>query len=218
MTVQTVNGLVKCSIALALITLGMLLIVRGIETNTADEIKRSLNNHKRTVVSDILRNMNYDALQSVQLASKLPINLSKTVVLSSIDAIISKRQATAVLIELTTNSGYNGTIRLLVAVSADGIVLGARVIEHHETPGLGDKIQSNRSGWMDSFVDKSLSKLPRHGWRVRRDGGEFDQFTGATITPRAVVETIHQALLFVRDHHRALFEINFSQTKPPISG
>jgi electron transport complex protein RnfG len=191
----------------------MLLIVRGIEINTADEIKRSLNNHKRTLVSDILRNMDYDALLNVQLTPQLPINVSKTVVLSSIDAILIDRQTTAVLIELVTNRGYNGTIRLLVAVSANGVVLGARVIEHHETPGLGDKIQLNRSAWINSFIDKSLRELPSNGWRVRRDGGEFDQFTGATITPRAVVETIHQALLFVRDHHQALFEVSTSHTE-----
>lgn len=200
------NGLVKCTIALALITLGMLLIVSGIEINTADKIERSRLNHKHALVNAILRNMDYDALVNMQLTTETPINVSPAVTLSSIDVIITNGQRAAVLIELATNSGYNGLIRLIVAVRADGVVLGARVTEHHETPGLGDKIESNRSSWIDSFVDKSLNNIPGNSWRVKRDGGEFDQFTGATITPRAVVTAVHLVLLFVRDHHQTLFQ------------
>ncbi len=200
------NRLVKCTLALALITLGMLLIVSGIEINTADKIERSRFDHKLALVNDILRNLDYDALINVQLTTEMPINVSAAVTLSSIDTIITNGQQTAVLIELATNSGYNGLIRLIVAIRADGVVLGARVIEHHETPGLGDKIESNRSDWINSFVDKSLNSIPGNSWRVKRDGGEFDQFTGATITPRAVVTAVHLALLFVRNHHQTLFQ------------
>ncbi len=200
------NRLVKCTLALALITLGMLLIVSGIEINTADKIERSRFEHKLALVNDILRNLDYDALINVQLTTEMPINVSAAVTLSSIDTIITNGQQTAVLIELATNSGYNGLIRLIVAIRADGVVLGARVIEHHETPGLGDKIESNRSDWINSFVDKSLNSIPSNSWRVERDGGEFDQFTGATITPRAVVTAVHLVLLFVRDHHHTLFQ------------
>ncbi len=200
------NGLVKCTLALALIALGMLLIVSGIEINTADKIQQSRLNHKHALVNDILRNMDYDALVYVQLTTEMPINVSPAVTLSSIDAIITNGQRAAVLIELATNSGYNGLIRLVVAIRADGVVLGTRVTEHHETPGLGDKIESNRSDWINSFVDKSLNSVPNNSWLVKRDGGEFDQFTGATITPRAVVTAVHLALLFVRDHHQTLFQ------------
>ncbi len=204
------NRLVKCTLALALITLGMLLIVSGIEINTADKIERSRFDHKLALVNDILRNLDYDALINVQLTTEMPINVSAAVTLSSIDTIITNGQQTAVLIELATNSGYNGLIRLIVAIRADGVVLGARIIEHHETPGLGDKIESNRSDWINSFVDKSLNSTPNNSWRVKRDGGEFDQFTGATITPRAVVTAVHLALLFVRDHHQTLFQLKSS--------
>jgi electron transport complex protein RnfG len=185
----------------------MLLIVSGIEINTADEIERSQLHHKHTLVNDLLRNMDYDHLVNLQLNSEAPINISSAVTLSSIDAIITNGKQSAVLIELTTNNGYNGIIRLLVAVRADSVVLGSRVLKHHETPGLGDKIESNRSDWIDSFVNKSLNNVQSNGWQVKRDGGEFDQFTGATITPRAVVTAVHLALLYVRDHHDRLFQL-----------
>ena len=189
-------------------TLAMLFIIGLIEVSTANKIEQSLRIHRHALVKDILRNMDYEALANVQLAFEMPVNLTPSVSLSSINAIITKGKSSAVLIEMMTNSGYNGIIKLLVAVRADGVVLGARVIEHHETPGLGDRIELDRSDWMDSFVDKSLSNVPTNGWRVLRDGGEFDQFTGATITPRAVVRAVHLALLFVRDHHEKLFQVN----------
>ncbi len=194
-------------------TLGMLFLIGLIEISTANKIEQSLRNHRHTLVKDILRNMDYEALANVQFAFETPVNLTPSVSLSLINAIITKGQRSAVLIEMTTNSGYNGIIKLLVAVRADGVVLGSRVIEHHETPGLGDKIELDRSDWMDSFVDKSLSNVPTNGWRVLRDGGEFDQFTGATITPRAVVKAVHLTLLFVRDHHEELFQVNTGRTE-----
>ncbi len=208
------NGLVKCSIALALITLGMLLLVSLIEVSTANKIAHSQRNHKHALVSVILSNLDYDALLNLQLVSEeMPIDLTSSISLSSIDAIISNGRRSAVLMELATNTGYNGNIRLLVAIRADGMVLGSRIIQHHETPGLGDKIETNRSNWINSFVEKSLSTVPSDDWKVKRDGGAFDQFTGATITPRAVVTAVHQALLYVQQNNNALFPVKTSLTE-----
>lgn len=102
--------------------------------------------------------------------------------------------------------GYNGTIRLLVAINLDGTLAGVRVVQHRETPGLGDGIEADRSDWILGFNGKSLSNPVKKGWRVKRDGGQFDQFTGATITPRAVVKAVHKALLYFKLHRQKLFE------------
>ncbi|MGD2075117.1 MAG: electron transport complex subunit RsxG [Gammaproteobacteria bacterium] len=102
--------------------------------------------------------------------------------------------------------GYNGAIRLLVAINVDGTLAGVRVVQHHETPGLGDAIEAERSDWILTFKGKSLGNPPAEGWRVRRDGGTFDQFTGATITPRAVVNAVRKALVYFQRHRQTLFE------------
>ena len=102
--------------------------------------------------------------------------------------------------------GYNGNIRLLVAIRLDGTLAGVRVISHHETPGLGDAIEVERSDWIKGFSGKSLDKPPEKRWKVKRDGGDFDQFTGATITPRAVVKAVRKALLYYRMHGEDLFK------------
>ena len=102
--------------------------------------------------------------------------------------------------------GYNGNIRLLVAVGLDGTLAGVRVLSHRETPGLGDAVEVERSPWIKGFAGRSLGNPPEEKWKVKRDGGVFDQFTGATITPRAVVKAVKNTLLYYRAHGDTLFE------------
>ncbi len=102
--------------------------------------------------------------------------------------------------------GYSGSIRLLVAIRLNGELAGVRVIQHRETPGLGDGIETERSNWILGFNGKSLLDPQENRWKVKRDGGNFDQFTGATITPRAVVKAVKEALLYYRAYGHTLFE------------
>jgi electron transport complex protein RnfG len=81
------------------------------------------------------------------------------------------------------------------------------VLEHHETPGLGDAIEERKSGWILSFTGRSLGDPPSERWRVRKDGGDFDQFTGATVTPRAVVAAVRNALAYVEKRGASLYEL-----------
>lgn len=104
----------------------------------------------------------------------------------------------------TSKSGYSGTIRLIMAVDGEGKILGVRVLSHTETPGLGDKIEVLRDPWITKFNGLSLSNPDEKGWHVKKDGGIFDQFSGATITPRAVVKAIKQGLDFFSAHRQEL--------------
>lgn len=112
----------------------------------------------------------------------------------------------AAVLAVVAPDGYNGTIRLLVAVNLDGTLAGVRVVQHRETPGLGDAVEAERSDWIQGFKGKSLTEPAKKDWKVKRDGGTFDQFTGATITPRAVVKAVHKALLYFQLHAHKLFE------------
>ena len=128
---------------------------------------------------------------------------------------LARRQGTvtAAAFRILAPGGYNGPIELLMAVDPDENLAGVRVLKHQETPGLGDLIETRKSFWMLSFTGKSLSNPPSGDWRIRRDGGLFDQFTGATITPRAVVEAVHNGLAVVHDHRERLFGA-VSETPP----
>ena len=111
----------------------------------------------------------------------------------------------AAILNSVAPNGYNGRIHLLVGIYVDGSLAGVRVVKHAETPGLGDAIEVRKSPWITGFDGKSLDDPNTERWRVKRDGGEFDQFTGATITPRAVVAAVRNALLYYRDNADMIF-------------
>ena len=112
-----------------------------------------------------------------------------------------------VVIESVAPDGYSGAISLLVGIRNDGEVTGVRVVPpHNETPGLGDKVETRKSDWILSFDGRSLENTSDARWAVRKDGGDFDQFTGATITPRAVVGAVHRTLHYFQAHREQLFE------------
>ncbi len=112
-------------------------------------------------------------------------------------------------------NGYNGPIHLLVGVRANGQLAGVRVVKHRETPGLGDVVSISHSNWILGFDDKSLEQPDERGWKVKRDGGVFDQFTGATITPRAVVKAVHNSLLYFKKNQNMLFSVQPDKVEKP---
>jgi electron transport complex protein RnfG len=114
----------------------------------------------------------------------------------------------AVVLTAVAPDGYSGTIKLLIGILFDGTVVGVRVVAHHETPGLGDAIEVERSDWIIRFSGRSLGNPAPERWKVKRDGGVFDQFTGATITPRAVVNAVRLALVYFSRHQVELFAEN----------
>ena len=110
--------------------------------------------------------------------------------------------------ETTAPDGYSGDIRLLVGLDLKGEVLGVRVIEHHETPGLGDKIELRISNWILNFTHQSINEHNLNEWAVKKDGGKFDQFSGATITPRAVVNQTKLSALIMLNNQALLQQLS----------
>ena len=139
------------------------------------------------------------------LADTLPLSLIDSESLgfnATIDINIARFNNTpiAFVIPAIAHDGYSGDIKLIVAINVDGTLAGARVLAHKETPGLGDKIDLRKSQWIRSFDGTSLSNPIASQWAVKKDGGHFDQFTGATITPRAVVNRVKRTVeLFLKN-------------------
>ncbi|MEN8216187.1 MAG: electron transport complex subunit RsxG [Pseudomonadota bacterium] len=117
-------------------------------------------------------------------------------------------QPVAAILTQNAPDAYNGRIRLLIGIKYEGTLLGVRVLSHQETPGLGDNIEERRSDWILSFNGRSLKNPDEAGWKVKREGGIFDQFTGATITPRAVVKAVHKSLQFYQQFRDEVFAEN----------
>lgn len=125
-------------------------------------------------------------------------NLQRTIYTATVN-----NEHTAAIVSAHAPDGYAGDIELLVGILMDGSITGVRVLQHQETPGLGDDIELRRSDWILDFNGASLTTPVQ--WDVKRDGGSFDQFTGATITPRAVVHAVRQTLVFFKNNQSDIF-------------
>ncbi|MBY4675470.1 electron transport complex subunit RsxG [Marinobacterium arenosum] len=110
----------------------------------------------------------------------------------------------AVILPVVAPDGYSGNIQLIVGINADSTLAGVRVLAHKETPGLGDKVELKKSDWLLGFDGKTMHGDTDSSWAVKKDGGQFDQFTGATITPRAVVNAVGRAIRYFRSNRAAL--------------
>lgn len=148
--------------------------------------------HDNDVFNDIIVVQNKELLGSAK-----PVNIYRA---------RKNNKNVAVIINSVAPDGYNGNIELLVAINLNGTLAGVRVIHHKETPGLGDAIEEKRSDWITKFKQLSLTNPDKKGWSVKRDGGEFDQFTGATITPRAIVKAVYNTLLYYKNNRDKLYE------------
>jgi Na+-translocating ferredoxin:NAD+ oxidoreductase subunit G len=114
----------------------------------------------------------------------------------------------AAAIRSVAPDGYRGPIELLVAIARDGTLIGVQVIRHNETPGLGDAFEKRDPHWLKRFRGLSLTNPPQQRWTVRRDGGEFDAFTGATITPRAIVKAVRRTLEYYQANQDRVFAMS----------
>ena len=121
-------------------------------------------------------------------------------------AYIARKDGNPVAIAITSTApdGYNGNIELIIAINMDNSVSGVRVLKHQETPGLGDKVELRKSDWISSFNGKKMLSDNDSRWAVAKDGGMFDQFTGATITPRAVVKAVKKTVIYFKDNKLSL--------------
>lgn len=114
-------------------------------------------------------------------------------------------QVTAMALLPVVAKGYSGPIRFIVGLDRDGVVSGMRVISHSETPGFGAEVHQDKSDWLTLFKGASLQDYKGQDWATVNDGGKFDQLSGATITSRAVINTVHELLLFYKEEPQRFY-------------
>ncbi|MDO6710997.1 electron transport complex subunit RsxG [Aliiglaciecola sp. 2_MG-2023] len=188
--------------AFALVTTAIIAITYAV---TEDQITEQQIQKRLAILNAIIpqslydNDIHHDCTQVVDteyLGSKAP----QTVYLARMNNAPS-----AVAIETTAPDGYSGKIELIVGINMQSEVTGVRILDHKETPGLGDKIDIRITDWITAFTGKSVTTDNHKDWQVKKDGGQFDQFTGATITPRAVVKAVKNAVLYFQHHQQDLF-------------
>ena len=182
---------------------------------TADRITANQRQYLAESLKPALAGIEYDndlsnSVQAISAPGELPGRGEATLYLATYSGTPA-----AWLFVVEALDGYSGPIRLLIGIAPHGGITAVRVLEHRETPGLGDGIDIARSRWIEQFSGRSLTNPDPPGWNIRRDGGEFDQFTGASVTPRAVVRAVSQTLAFFAAHRETLPQPGDSQKEQP---
>ncbi len=195
------------SLLLALFAIVTTVLISGTYLLTRDRIGEQQRKAEEKALLEIVPRERHD---NVMLDDTLPVGKEAGLGLREDRRVYRARrqgEVTSVIIPVTATDGYSGDIDLIVGVNRDGSVAGVRTLKHRETPGLGDKVDLKKSDWILDFTGRSLREPPPSKWAVKKDGGVFDQFTGATITPRAVVAAVVRALEYAEDRRNLLFEI-----------
>ncbi|MGB5277969.1 MAG: electron transport complex subunit RsxG [Gammaproteobacteria bacterium] len=178
------------TLAAALIVMGNIATYDTIALRNAEDLQRSLSH---VIPADVHDN---DLLED-------PLTLEH----EGKDVIVyrgTRMLKTKAVAFIVSAQGYSGEISMIMGIDQNGEILGVRILSHAETPGLGDKIEVEKDAWVYSFDGLSLAKVPQEKWKVKKDGGIFDQFTGATITPRAVVKAAREGLQLFSQHRGEL--------------
>lgn len=194
------------SVLLAVFAVCTTLLISGTYLLTKDRIALAQRKAEEKALLEIVpanrhnNSMLDDTIAVGPTASGLGLTDEKSIYLARQDSSVI-----AAIVPVTAADGYSGAIDLIVGINSDGSIAGVRALAHKETPGLGDKVDLKKSDWILGFDGKSLTNPSLDGWGVKKDKGEFDQFTGATITPRAVVGATLRALQYVQANQGSIF-------------
>ncbi|AWI51891.1 electron transport complex subunit RsxG [Actinobacillus porcitonsillarum] len=184
----------RYALILGIIALLCTAVSTGVYLLTKSRIDAVTAEQQRQLLLEVVPQTHFD---NDLLASCKMVKIPEAPFLNKIYIAKKGSDLTAYAIQATAPDGYSGNIVLLMGIQPDGTVLGVRTLAHKETPGLGDKIETRISDWIYSFTNRKFSLENEDEWRVKKDGGQFDQFTGATITPRAVVNNVRQSAKWV---------------------
>ncbi|MHA7881359.1 MAG: electron transport complex subunit RsxG [Saccharospirillum sp.] len=219
-TTTLAQAIRRAAIGLGLFAILTAGIIAATQTLTADRIDQNVRAFEARLLYSLvpeasIDNVLVDSAQSTDVAELVATDLL------NLDApglwYQGQRagEVVAVILPVTAPDGYTEAIRAIMAVDADGTILGVRVISHRETPGLGDQIELAKSDWILSFDGLSLASTPEEAWRVRSDGGQFDAMTGATITSRTLVRSVHRGLQFFERNRARLLTPHSNSAEAP---
>ncbi|MBK9520445.1 MAG: electron transport complex subunit RsxG [Rhodocyclaceae bacterium] len=196
-------------------------LMAGTYRITAPMLEASAQAERLRVINEILPAANYD---NDVLRDQVLVPADAALNNASVSVVYRARQKdkpVAIVVEATALDGYSGQIGLLLAISAEGRILAQRVIRHKETPGLGDYIdpkkdRNKQRPWINQFNQVGFDEVPFKQWRVKKDGGRFDQMAGATISARAVTNASARALLWVNQNRETLFSLPVGSRLEPV--
>ncbi len=197
----------KNALLLALFAAVTTFFTASVVSLTHDRIKQNIIDSRLKSLHEVLPDHYFDndlLVDQLTLSASALLGTKET---SIAYLAMKNKQPSAIILSAVAPDGYNGKINLLIGITWQGVITGVRVVPpHSETPGLGDAIEIKKSNWITGFDGHSLSNTKELQWAVKKDGGEFDQFTGATITPRAVVKAVKNSLSYFQKEKQLIYK------------
>lgn len=187
----------------AIFTAGVIVVTQSL---TADMIEENQQQYRAKLLFEILPDATETLAEPAGMTNDPQFSSAQLLALKKPQPWYKDSQTGDVILPVVAPGGYTEAISLLVGISPQGLVRGVRIVSHKETPGLGDRVEPKKSQWIFQFDDKSLSQPAEDLWQVKKDGGAFDQLSGATITPRAIVRAVSHALEFYRENQQILLQ------------
>ncbi len=199
------NPILRVGLMLAVFAISATALVAVTEQNTREQIAGNEREALLDALNELVPREDYDNQILQDTLTLPPTQAIGTTAPTTVYRARKNGEPVALVMSAVAPDGYSGQIFLLMGINADGTLAGVRVVNHKETPGLGDKIEAKRNDWILQFAGLSLDNPEKNNWKVKKDGGQFDQFTGATITPRAVVGAIRNGLEYFEANRDKLF-------------
>ena len=199
------NPILRVGLMLAVFAISATALVAVTEQNTREQIAGNEREALLDALNELVPREDYDNQILQDTLTLPPTQAIGTSAPTTVYRARKNGEPVALVMSAVAPDGYSGQIFLLMGINADGTLAGVRVVNHKETPGLGDKIEAKRNDWILQFAGLSLDNPEKNNWKVKKDGGQFDQFTGATITPRAVVGAIRNGLEYFEANRDKLF-------------
>lgn len=203
----------KSGVTLAAIATICTALVAGTWQLTRDRIEENRKEHLESSLHPALAGLFFDSGVTESMITVEPPHDLPGSGPALIYRVYAEDTPVAALFVVTARDGYAGPIRLLVGITMDGKVTGVRVLEHRETPGLGDRVEIEKTDWVLQFDGRSLTDPVPGRWGIKEDGGEFDQLSGASVTPRAIVKAIKATLSYFEQNTEAIFAAEPDETE-----
>ncbi len=212
-TLGKFKKVIKSSWLLGAFALAGVILLYNVNTQTLDKIAE---NERAALMARLMEVIDEGSHDNDLLTDKIILPAEGFHSSEQVTVYRAKKQGmpTAAIFVTTTSKGYAGTIQMVVGVRVDNTLSGVRVVTHRETPGLGDKMETRKSPWILSFDNTSLQQPELSKWGVKKDAGYFDQFTGATITPRAIVGAVRNVLIWTNEGKNLSSVFSQVQVKP----
>lgn len=200
---QENKRLLLALLPLLLLALVCVLVIQAVSITTADRVYENRKLYQLSVIKDVITNQYDNDVFTDTRELDVPLSLNSKGKLSVYFAR-SNNEVQALAVLPVETKGYSGTISMVVGLDREGAITGVKVLDHTETAGFGANAHQDNSDWLTQFMYATLLDTNETDWAIRKEGGKFDQLSGATITSRSIIKSMNELLVYYAENRNTI--------------